>query len=187
MNIPKAKIDRDLAMQLWQSEHTEYAKEQVIVANLGLVGVVLKSLNLSTQDEDLFSTGVVGLVKALNTYDIEKGYLFATYATKIIKNEILQIFRKKRVDIAFSLDDEIEFNDDSVAYSEFIQDKICVEDEVITRIYYKDIMDKLSEREQVILTLRLQGKKQKHIAEILGLSQSYISRIIEEVREKYGA
>lgn len=73
MNLPKAKIDRDTAMQLYQTERSAYVKEQLVLANIGIVGIVLKSLNLSTQDEDLYSIGIIGLLKAVNSFDSEKG------------------------------------------------------------------------------------------------------------------
>ena len=74
MNLPEAKLDRDTAMKMWQSEHSEFSKDQVILGNIGIVGKVLKSLNLSLYDDDLYATGIVGLVKSVNTFDDEKGY-----------------------------------------------------------------------------------------------------------------
>lgn len=95
MNIPKAKLDRDTAMKMWQNEHSEFSKEQVILGNIGIVGKVLKLLNLSVHDDDLYATGIVGLLKSVNTFDEEKGYKFSTYAMRIVRNEILMTFRKK--------------------------------------------------------------------------------------------
>ena len=71
MNLPKAKLDRDTAMKMWQSEHSEFSKEQVILGNIGIVGKVLKSLNLSVYDDDLYAIGIVGLLKSVNTFDEE--------------------------------------------------------------------------------------------------------------------
>lgn len=59
MNLQKPQIDRETAMKLWIEERSDYAKEQVVLNNIGMVGVVLKSLNLNPLDEDLFSTGIV--------------------------------------------------------------------------------------------------------------------------------
>lgn len=69
MNFPKPKLDRETAMKLWIKEHSDYAKEQIVLNNTGMVGIVLKSLNLNTQDEDLYSTGLIGVVKAVNTFN----------------------------------------------------------------------------------------------------------------------
>lgn len=82
-------------MKLWIEEHSDYAKEQVVLNNVGMVGIVLKSLNLNTQDEDLYSIGMIGVVKAVNTFNPDKGVKFTTYAAPIIRNEILMTFRKK--------------------------------------------------------------------------------------------
>lgn len=95
MNLPKAKLGRDIALKLWCDTHSEYAKEQAVLGNLGLIGMVLKSLNQNPQDEDLFSIGIVGLIKSLNFYNAGKGFEFSSYATMVIKNEILMSFRKK--------------------------------------------------------------------------------------------
>lgn len=105
MNLPKPKLDRESAMKLWIEEHSDYAKEQVVLNNTGMVVLILKSLNLNPLDEDLFSVGLIGLVKAINTFNPDKGVKFTTYATPIIRNEILMTFRKKRITPAFSLDE----------------------------------------------------------------------------------
>ena len=73
MNLPKPQIDRESAMKLWIEEHSDYAKEQVVLNNTGIVGIILKSLNLNPLDADLFSTGIIGVVKAVNTFNLDKG------------------------------------------------------------------------------------------------------------------
>ena len=105
MRYPKPEIDRESAMKLWIEEHSDYAKEQVILNNVGMVGLVLKSLNLNPLDEDLFQIGLIGLVKTINTFDPDKGVKFSAYATPIIRNEILMSLRKKRIIPVFSLDE----------------------------------------------------------------------------------
>lgn len=94
MNLPKPRIDRESAMKLWIEEHSDYAKEQVVLNNVGMVGIVLKSLNLNPLGEDLFSIGLIGVVKAVNTFNPDKGFIFSAYATQIIRNEILMTLRK---------------------------------------------------------------------------------------------
>lgn len=189
MNLPKAKIDRDTAMRLYQTEHTEYTKEQLVLANIGMVGFVLKSLHLSTQDEDLYSIGIIGLLKAVNSFDSEKGSRFSTYAAAVIRNEILMTFRKKTVEIAFSLDDELKLgNDESVPYADMISDGVVLEDKVVAKVQADVMFKHLSDRDRQILNLFIiQGKTQREIATMMGLSQSYISRIIKGVRKKYGS
>lgn len=189
MNLPKAEIDRDTAMRLWQSEHSEYAKEQLVLANIGMVGIILKSLNLSTQDEDLYSVGIVGLVKAVNSFDAEKGFKFSTYATRVIRNEILMTLRKKRVDVAFSLDDTANLeNGEEVPYADLVSSGERFENEVIAKVQYEEMLCKLSDRKRNIMILFfVHNKTQREISSIMGLSQSYISRIIKGVQRKYGS
>lgn len=96
MNFPEPELSRDAAMELWISEHSDYAKEQVVLNNVRLIGLVLRKLNLNFRDEDLFATGLIGLVKAVIKFDSEKGVKFSTFATRVISNEILMTFRKKK-------------------------------------------------------------------------------------------
>lgn len=189
MNLPKAEIDRDTAIQLWKAERSEYAKEQLVLANVGMVGMVLKSIGLSELDDDLFSTGIVGLIKAINSFDFEKGFKFSTYATRVIRNEILMTFRKKRVDVAFSLDDTAKLeNGEELPYASMISSVEQFENEVIARIQYEEILCKLSDRERNIMNLFfVHNKTQCEISSLTGLSQSYISRIIKGVERKYGS
>lgn len=186
MNLPKPQIDRETAMKLWIEEHSDHAKEQVVLNNVGMVGLVLKSLNLNPLDEDLFSTGFVGVVKAVNTFNPDKGFTFSTYAAQIIRNEILMIFRKKRIIPSFSLDEPYDLgNGESVDFSEVIADGRRFEEEVIADMQFNQFFLRLNEREKKIITLSMQDKTQNEIAEICGLSQSYASRIIKSIYRKW--
>lgn len=186
MNLPKPQIDRETAIKLWIEEHSVYAKEQVILNNVGMVGIVLKSLNLNPLDEDLFSIGLIGVIKAVNTFNPDKGFTFSAYATQIIRNEILMTFRKKRIIPAFSIDEPYELgNGESVDCSEMIADNRKFEDEVIADMQMKKMLSNLSDREKKIISLSMDGKTQREIGEILGLTQSYISRIIKSIYKKW--
>lgn len=185
MNLPKPKMDREAAMRLWVLERSDYAKEQVVLCNKGMIGVVLKSLNLNPADEDLYATGLVGVVKAVNTYNPDKGVKFSTFATPVIKNEILMTLRKKRIVPAFSLDELHDLGDgEQVNYADMITDGKCLEEEAIANMQFKDIFNFLSEREKQIISLRMDGKTQKEIEKICGISQAQISRIIKRACEK---
>lgn len=182
MNLPKPKLDREAAMKLWLEEHSDYAKEQVVLNNVGMVWIVLKSLNLNLLDEDLYSIGIIGVVKAVNTFNPDKGFAFSTYATQIIRNEILATFRKKRIIPVFSLDEPYQLeNGDLVNFSETIADSKRFEEEVIAGMQMKQLFSALSDREKKIVSLSMDGKTQGEIAKILGVSQSYISRIIKSI------
>ena len=186
MNLPKAEIDRDTAMELWKTQQSEYAKEQLILANTGMVGIVIKSLNLPVYDEDLYSIGIIGLIKAVKSYDVERGFKFSTYATRVIRNEILMSLRKKTVESAFSLDDTVNIkNGERIPFSDIISDGTTFENDVLIRTQIHEILKKLPNRNQKIFIMTLQGKTQREIAAVTGLSQSYISRIIKGVLRKY--
>lgn len=186
MNLPKPKIDRETAMKLWVEEHSEYAKEQVVLNNVGMVGIVLKSLNLNPIDEDLFSIGLIGAVKAVNTFNPDKGVKFSTYATPIIRNEILLTFRKKRIIPAFSLDDPYDLgNGESIEFSEMIAGSRRFEEEAIVDMQLEKFFSILNEREKKIIALNMQDKTQNEIAKILRISQPQISRIIKSIYKKW--
>ena len=186
MKFPKPTLDRETAMQLWIEEHSDYAKEQVILNNVGMVGIVLKSLNLNPLDEDLFATGLVGVIKAVSTFNPDKGVKFSTYATPIIRNEILMTFRKKRIIPAFSLDESYNLgNGESIDFSEMIADSSRFEEEVIADIQMERMLSTLSDREKKIISLSMDGKTQMEIAETCGISQPQVSRIIKSIYKKW--
>lgn len=170
-------------MQLWTNERSDYAKEQVVLTNIGIVGMVMKQLKLNTSDEDLFSTGIVGLVNAVNKYDAEKGIKFSTFATVIIKREVIRAFRKKRVDVAFSLDDTKNLGGrKEIPYADMIPSKTDVENEVISREAVNQVIDGLSGRESDIIDLIFfQEKTQMDVAEEMGISQAQVSRILRNL------
>lgn len=119
-------------MQLWISERSDYAKEQLVLNNQGVVGIILKSLNLNPLDEDLYATGIVGVVKAVNTYNPDKGVKFSAFATPVIRNEILMTLRKKRIIPAFSLDEPYDLgNGEQVDYADMIADERRFEEKLL--------------------------------------------------------
>lgn len=184
--MPKPQIDREAAMNLWISEHSDYAKEQVIINNQGMIGTVLKSLNLNPFDEDLYATGLVGVVKAVNTFNPDKGVKFSAYTTPIIRNEILMTLRKKRIIPAFSLDEPCDLgNGEQVSYADMIVDKVDFEEKVIANMSFNEMVGLLTERENKIIFLRLEGKTQKQIAKTCEITQSQVSRIIKSTCEKF--
>lgn len=186
MNLPKPQIDRETAMKLWIEEHSDYAKEQVVLNNIGMVGIILKSLNLNLLDEDLFSICLIGLVKAVNTFNQDKGFTFSAYATPIIRNEILLTFRRQRIIPTFSLDEPYDLgNGESIEFSEMIADSRRFEEEAIADMQIEQIFSILGEREKKIITLSMQDKTQSEIANICGISQPQVSRIIKSVYKKW--
>lgn len=182
MNFPKPKLSRDAEMRLWISEHSDYAKEQVVLSNIGLVGLVMKRMGLSLLDEDLYEVGVIGLCEAINRFDASKGVQFSTYATLLIRGSILQSFRKKRIATSISLDEPYRMDSgDEVSYGEMIADKKHFEEEVETTA----IINQLAEKERKILHLyAIAGVSQGEIAKIIGVSQAQVSRILRKIQKK---
>lgn len=186
MSLPKPTLDREAAMKLWIEEHSDYAKEQVVLNNTGMVGLILKSLNLNPLDDDLFSVGLIGVVKAVNTFKPDKGVKFTTYAASVIRNEILVTFRKKRIIPIFSLDEPCGLGNGNLAdFSEMIADSKRFEDEVIADMQIKQMSSTLSDREKKIISLSMGGKTQTEIAKICGISQAQVSRIRKSIHKKW--
>lgn len=188
MNLPKSELGRQEALQLWSATTSEYAKEQMVLANYGIVFSVMQNLGVPVNDEDMFQTGILGLLKAINTFDSSRGYKFSTYAFPIVRNELLMSFRKSKrsVKAAFSLDDNADFgNGESVSYAEMISDSRNYEEDTVNFMLAQQIFGKLSPREKRIFIMAfVENKKQNEIAEEMKLSQPQVSRIIKNMGRK---
>lgn len=185
MRYPKAALDRETSMKLWVDEHSKYAKEQVILNNVGIVGVILKSLNLNPLDEDLFQIGMIGLLKTVNTFNPDKGVKFTAYATPIIRNEILMSLKKKRIVPAFSLDEEYQLdNGESVYYAEMIPSTERFEELSDSKLDLDVFFKELPAREKEIVILSMRGARQADIAQRIGVSQAQVSRILKGIQKK---
>lgn len=185
MNLPKSELSRQEALQLWNTCPSDYAKEQMILSNHGIVFSVMKNLSIPLTDEDMFQTGIIGLLKAINTFDTSKGYQFSTYAFLIVRNELLMAFRKSKrsVIVAFSLDDNADIgNGESVPYAEMIADGKDYEENVVNSMLAQQIFESLGSREKHIFTMFfVESRTQSEISKALGISQSYVSRIISSM------
>ena len=185
MNLPKSELSRQEALQLWNTCPSDYAKEQMILSNHGIVFSVMKNLSIPLTDEDMFQTGIIGLLKAINTFDTSKGYQFSTYAFFIVRNELLMAFRKSKrsVIVAFSLDDNADIgNGESVPYAEMIADGKDYEENVVNSMLAQQIFERLESREKHIFTMFfVENRTQSEISKALGISQSYVSRIISSM------
>lgn len=179
------------------------AKHILIERNLRLVAHVAKKYqNLDDDPEDLISIGTIGLIKAVVTFDSDKGNRLAAYASRCIENEILMHLRSRKKSAKevslyepigtdregneIQLYDIIESNDPDIS------DRVQLKEDILN--LYKKVEDKLSHREKLILKMRYglyNGEKytQREIAAQLGISRSYVSRIeksaIEKLRESF--
>ncbi|MBE6554656.1 MAG: sigma-70 family RNA polymerase sigma factor [Ruminococcaceae bacterium] len=166
------------------------AREKLILHNLRLVShIVRKYYGTAKNQEDLVSIGTIGLVKAVDTFNPTNGARFATYAAKCIQNEILMHFRsQKKLSAEVSIHETIDVDRDGnpLTYMDVISTEDNVEEEVDTHIKSLRIRrlvgTVLGERERQIVVLRygLDGtepRTQREVAELLGISRSYVSRI----------
>lgn len=185
-----ALVDKNVAMP------KEQAKKQLIEHNLRLVVYLAKKFeNTGVCVEDLISIGTIGLIKGINTFNPEKKIKLATYASRCIENEILMYLRRNnRVKLEVSFDEPL--NTDWDGNELLLSDILGTDEDVI----YKDLeteveisllkkaMLSLNERERQIIELRfgvnrVENKEltQKEVADILGISQSYISRLEKKI------
>lgn len=173
------------------------ARNKLIEHNLRLVVFLAKKYENTKVDlEDLVSIGTIGLIKGVNTYKLDKNIKLATYASRCIDNEILMYLRKtkrKRTEISF--EDSLSFDADGNELH--LEDVLGTEPDIVTKnleeeldkkILHKEV-NKLTGRDKEIIEYRygLNGKKeltQKEVASMMGISQSYISRIEKKVIKK---
>ncbi len=171
-----------------------YARSKLIEHNLRLVVFLSKKYeNTGVDLEDLVSIGTIGLIKGVNTYQLDKNIKLATYASRCIDNEILMYLRKnkkRRTEISF--EDSLSY--DGEGNELHLEDVLGTDADIVTKgleeetekkLLYQEI-GKLKGRDKEIMILRygLFGQKemtQKEVASLLNISQSYISRIEKKV------
>jgi len=175
----------------FKEENDESAKEILIERNMRLVAHIAKKYNNSSEDQDdLISIGTIGLIKAIETYNVDKGTKLATYASKCIENEILMNIRtNKKNKGQVSLQDPIGMDKEGNEISlidvlgtdiDYILDQVELKVQ-ISKLYEQ--LDKiLTKREKEIILLRYGlttygYKTQREIAQQLNISRSYVSRI----------
>ncbi|MBR3132614.1 MAG: RNA polymerase sporulation sigma factor SigE [Clostridia bacterium] len=175
----------------------EDVKQVLVERNLRLVVYIAKKFeNTGVDLEDLISIGTIGLMKAINTFNIGKNIKLATYASRCIENEILMYLRRSnRIKGEVSFDEPL--NQDGDGNELLLSDVLGTDEDVI----YKDLEDevdkkllriaisKLTDKERNIMNLRfgIDGRKektQKEVADMLGISQSYISRLEKKIMLK---
>lgn len=166
------------------------AREKLILHNLRLVShIVRKYYSSAKNQEDLVSIGTIGLIKAVDSFHVSTGAKFATYAAKCIQNEILMHFRsQKKLAAEVSLSDTIDVDRDGnpLTYMDVVCTEESLDAEVAQKLYSEKAMrliyTVLDARSRKIISLRygLGGRKpltQRQVAERLGISRSYVSRI----------
>jgi len=190
----ETKVINDLG-----TEYDNEAKSQLIEHNLRLVVYIAKKFdNTGVGVEDLISIGTIGLIKAINTFNRDKNIKLATYASRCIENEILMYLRRNnKTKMEVSIDEplNVDWDGNELLLSDILgtdEDVIYkdMETEVERKLLTKAI-NKLTEREQTIVKLRFgintrdgEEKTQKEVADLLGISQSYISRLEKKIMKR---
>ena len=184
-------------------EGDENARQTLILHNLRLVShIVRKYYATARNQEDLVSIGTIGLCKAVDSFKIDNGARFATYAAKCIQNEILMHFRsQKKLNSEVSMNETIDVDRDGnpLTYTDVISSEEDLPEEVMRSVEAERAMalvrTRLDARERQIITLRfgLNGAPvmtQREIALRLGISRSYVSRIekaaLDKLKEGFG-
>lgn len=180
-------------------EDDQSAKSELIEHNLRLVVYIAKKFdNTSVGVEDLISIGTIGLIKAINTFNPGKNIKLATYASRCIENEILMYLRRNnKTKMEVSIDEPLNVDWDGNEL--LLSDILGTDDDVISRKLEDEVeitllgkaISKLTKREQMIIRLRFglgnrEGleKTQKEVADLLGISQSYISRLEKRIMKR---
>ena len=173
------------------------ARQILVERNLRLVVYIAKKFeNTGVGIEDLVSIGTIGLMKAINTFNLGKNIKLATYASRCIENEILMYLRRSnKIKGEISIDEPL--NQDGDGNELLLSDILgtdpdvtsrAIEDEVDKKLL-KASIEKLTNREKNIMELRFgfitgDEKTQKEVADMLGISQSYISRLEKKIISK---
>ena len=177
-------------------EDDQSAKSELIEHNLRLVVYIAKKFdNTSVGVEDLISIGTIGLIKAINTFNPEKNIKLATYASRCIENEILMYLRrnnKTRMEVSIDEPLNVDWDGNELLLSDILgtdEDVVGKDMETdVERKLLKTAIEKLSGRERMIIDLWFglntsvgEEKTQKEVADMLGISQSYISRLEKKI------
>lgn len=195
-----AEEESELLEKLDNSQDSERIRASLIEHNLRLVVYIARKFdNTGVDAEDLVSIGTLGLIKAINSYRLEKNIKLATYASRCIENEILMYLRRSvrlKAEVSFDEPLNTDFDGNELLLSDVLgTDTDAVYGKVensVERELLKEEVEKLPERERQIIDLRfgLNGKEeltQKEVADLLGISQSYISRLEKKIIDRLKA
>ena len=191
---PLSAAEETETLARFGTEGEKEAKSRLIEHNLRLVVYIAKKFdNTSVGVEDLISIGTIGLIKAINTFNPAKNIKLATYASRCIENEILMYLRrtsKTRLEVSIDEPLNVDWDGNELLLSDVLGtdgEQVCrgVEEEA-DRQLLKEALDRLNEREKKIMVLRFglgsaKEHTQKEVADHLGISQSYISRLEKRI------
>lgn len=193
---PLSMEEESSLVMSFQNDADLSAKSKLIEHNLRLVMYIAKKFENNRLDmQDLVSVGSIGLIKAVDSYKLDKNIKLATYASRCIENEILMFLRKANKSINdLSLDDGLVNDEEgnSLSLGEMIPDDKSITDEMELndqKVYIINAIKELNDREQKIMCMRygLNGYEeltQKEVADTMNISQSYISRLEKKILNK---
>ena len=194
---PPLSAEREAELLEKSRNGDDGARNELIEHNLRLVAhIVKKYYNTGADQDDMISIGTIGLIKAVSTFNTDKGIHLATYASRCIENEILMFFRNQKKtaqDVFISDPIDTDKYGNTLTIIDVIADKSDIADEIDTKIKVEKLRVILpvclTERERLIIEMRygLCGREeltQREIAKKLNISRSYVSRIEKSALEK---
>ena len=193
---PLSREEEEKALTAYAGGDME-ARAHLIERNLRLVVYIAKKFeNAGINVEDLISIGTIGLIKAVNTFRLDKNIKLATYASRCIENEILMFLRrdvKRKGEVSFDEPLNVDWDGNELLLSDILgteEDVIGshLEEEINRNLLYH-ALSKLSPREKKIMDMRFglrtgQEMTQKEVADVMGISQSYISRLEKKIIQR---
>lgn len=164
----------------------------LVESNLGLVGHIAKKFsdnNKHLEYEDAFSIGCVGLVKAANTFKVDKGFKFSTYAGRCISNELgmyLRTSKQDKIPDLLYMESPItsqSSGDDDLTVGDTIRGKDV---DFMSSFYLEELKEKLTKRENEVFELYFEKDYDQHdVGKIIGICQPSVSRIVKRICNKY--
>lgn len=201
--FPKPLSEEKEKEYLLKSKNGDIKARNILVEhNLRLVAHIIKKYYaVNVDQDDLVSIGTIGLIKAINTFDMDKNIKLSSYASRCIENEILMHFRNlKKSSQNVSLEDAVDIDKDGNTLK--LMDLLSIDDDFADNLdkklnlqkINKYLTETLTKRELQIINLRygLNGSKpltQREVSSIMDISRSYVSRIekkaLEKLKERY--
>lgn len=197
---PPLENEKEREVVRWLgTDRDEKARKILIEHNLRLVVYIAKKFdNTGVGVEDLISIGTIGLIKAINTFNPSKKIKLATYASRCIENEILMYLRRNsKTKMEVSIDEPLNVDWDGNEL--LLSDILGTDENLISQNIESEVdksllakaLEKLTDRERSIIEMRFglnssEGyeKTQKEVADMLGISQSYISRLEKKIMKR---
>ena len=193
---PLSAEEEKAALLAFRENGDMAARNRLVEHNLRLVAhIVKKYYGSATEQEELISIGTIGLIKAVGTFDYEKGTRLATYASRCIENEILMHFRAVRKtgqDVSMNEPIETDREGNPLTLQDVLADGRCLVEELEQKIngekLSRYIREELDEREKEVICRRYgfgcEPMTQREVAAFLDISRSYVSRIEKKALSK---